>query len=906
MIQFVRPEAFLLAPLFVLALRGRIWPRPLLGSLRVLALLSLCAVLAQPSFGTVADGRDVVFVVDRSRSMPAGHLAKAREYARAVEDARQDGDRFAVVEFARDAAIVAHLSETLRWEESERRYDADGSDLGGALTAALGLVPDGRNATLLVWSDGEVSRERADALARLAERRGIRIDVEPLQRAFGRDAAVYEVRLPPEVPIDAPFALNATVVSTAAGPARWRLLLDGTATRSGTVQLQVGRNALQLPLELVEPGEHTVELEVQLQGDAVPENDRGLGVVRGRTRTRVLCVTPAGREDRLTRSLRSAGIDVVVAAPENAPLTLGELDGFRAVVLEDVPADALPTGSMGVVRNWVRDLGGGLLMTGGYQSFGVGGYHQSPIEDVLPVTLEIRDEQRRFGLAMAVALDRSGSMQATAGDSTKMQLANRGAAGAVELMAPTDAVAVIAVDTAPHVVLPLTPVEDKEGIQEKVRAIESSGGGIYVGAALEECARQLSEAEQEGRHIVLFADASDAEEPLDYREFVPKLAEDGISVSVIGLGSPSDRDAPLLEEIAELGNGRCQFVADATELPRVFAQETIEVTRSALVEEPAQLRVEPTLQLLGQLPEDAPPIGGFSVAWMRDRADRDITTVDEHDAPLLAHWQVGLGRGAAFLGEADGALTGAWGEWDGYADLFAAVVRWLCGGAPGGVFVDARRERDTAVYSLEVEPERAAVLDGLRGVATAPDGTTTPLRFERLQPGRVEARVPLVQEGVHRAAVQLGSESLRLPPLARPFSPEWELQPDPRFGEATLRNLARRTGGNLSPASAQVLAGPRRSRGREELAPWLVLSALVLLLAEIACRRLLVHLPVPRVLRRRERAASAEVSPQMAKAVPSKRKQPAAQDGVGRDGGEGDDGLLSALERAHRRGGRRV
>ncbi|MFN3244499.1 MAG: VWA domain-containing protein [Planctomycetota bacterium] len=913
MIQFVRAEAFLLAPLFVLVLRGRIWPRPLLGTLRLLALLALCGVLAQPSFGTVADGRDVVFVVDRSRSMPAGHLAEAREFAREVVAAQQAGDRFAVVEFAREAAIVSHLSDTLRWSEAERTFDRDGSDLGGALTTALGLVPDGRNATLVVWSDGEVARERVDALARLAERRGVRIDVEPVGRAFGRDAAVHDVRVPPEVPIDAPFALNATVVATADGPARWHLLLDGESVRRGTAQLRTGRNALQLPLELGEPGEHTVALEVQLEGDAVPENDRGLGVVRGLTRTRVLCVTPGGREDRLSRSLRTAGIDVVVAAPEVAPLTLAELDGFEAVVLEDVPASALPTGAMQVVRSWVRDLGGGLLMTGGHQSFGVGGYHQSPIEEVLPVTLEIRDEQRRFGLAMAVALDRSGSMQATAGDTTKMQLANRGAAGAIELMAPTDAVAVLAVDTEAHVVLPLTAVDDKEGIQQQVRAIESSGGGIYVGAALHECARQLSEAEQEGRHIVLFADASDAEEPLDYLEFVPKLAADGITVSVIGLGSPSDRDAPLLEEIAELGNGRCQFVADATELPRVFAQETIEVTRSALVEESTELRVEPTLQLLGQLPDEAPPVGGFSVAWIRDRADRDITTLDEHDAPLLAHWQVGLGRGAAFLGEADGALTGAWGQWDGYADLFSAVVRWLCGGAPGGVYVDARRERDTAVYSLEVEPERAAVLDGIDGVHTTPDGATGPLRFTRLQPGRVEARVPLVQEGVHRAAVRIGGESLRLPPLARPFSPEWELQPDPRYGEVTLRGLTRRTGGNVSPASAQVLAGPRRSRGRQQLGPWLVSVALLLLVAEIASRRLLLHVPTPRFLQRRatkERAAAASAG-----AVPAKRAaKPAAGaplgsgqgDDDGGDDGGGETGLLSALERAHKRGGRRV
>ena len=109
----------------------------------------------------------------------------------------------------------------------------------------------------------------------------------------------------------------------------------------------------------------------------------------------------------MTRSLRAAGIAVVVAGPTAAPLTLGELDGFRAVVLEDVLANELPPDGMHNLAHWVKNLGGGLLMTGGYSSFGVGGYYRSPIESVLPVTMEIREEQRKFGLAMAIALDPS-------------------------------------------------------------------------------------------------------------------------------------------------------------------------------------------------------------------------------------------------------------------------------------------------------------------------------------------------------------------------------------------------------------------------------------------------------------------------------------------------------------------
>jgi uncharacterized membrane protein len=923
LMQFVHPEAFLLLPLAALVLRDRLWPRPSLGVLRVILLIALTAVLAQPSWGAVEDGRDVVLVVDRSRSMPVGHLQQVRELADEITGDLPAGDRIGVVTFGREAFVVSHLAPTLNWSEELRSLDPDGSSLGAALTTALALIEPGRNATLLVWSDGEVSTEQAESLARLASRRGIRIDVRPVVRDFGRDAAVYEMRVPAEVPVESPFAINATVVVTESSTAEWRLLVGGERVRSGSVSLQAGRNTLQLQHRLLTPGEQAVALEVVMPGDTTPQNNRGVAVLRGTAKTRVLCVTPAGREDRLTKSLRAVGIDIVVVSPELAPLTTSELDGFRAVVLEDVPASQLPARAMRNISNWVRNLGGGLLMTGGFNSFGVGGYHMSELEDVLPVTMEIREEQRKFGLAMAIALDRSGSMQATVGDTTKMQLANRGAATAIELMSAMDAVSVLAVDTRPHVVQPLEVVEDLEGILARVRSIESSGGGIYIGEALHAAAKQLDGATQQNRHIVIFADANDSEQPEDYKEFLPELVANGITVSVIGLGTPSDSDAQLLEEVAFLGKGRCQFVELATDLPRVFAAETIQVARSSLIEEQTSVDVEPSLQLLGAMPEDMPAVGGYTVAWMRDRAERDLSARPGPDAageeiePMLAHWQIGLGRSAAFLGEADGVLTGEWAQWSGYADFFGTLVRWLCGGAPAGLFVDAHRDGDVAVYHLEVDQDNARVLDTVRGVVTLPSGEVEALVFESVSAGRVAIRVPLMSEGVYRAAVQIGSETVRLPPMCLPYSSEWTLQLDPQRGEHTLRGLARRTHGNVAPSVATLLEGPRKSLGRTDFSSWLLLLALVALVSEVAVRRLQVHVPnyaSKWAEARAQKVASKRARQQLAKraaAVPA--NQPAGVVAGGEDveevepGGaakakESSDSLLSALERAQRRG----
>ncbi len=902
MIRFAAPEAFLLVPLAALLLRGRLWPRPLVGTLRCCVLLLLAALLAQPYRAGAEDGRDVVLVVDRSRSMPTEAQLAAQELGAELGRQLAAGDRLGVVGFGRAPSVDLVPQRPFVWPSAVRPVDVDGSDLAAAVGAGLALIPPGRQGSLLVISDGEANGGDLEAAARAASRAGVRIDTVFVPRGVGGDLAVADLSAPAAAAVGEAFAVTAIVVAEAPGPARWRLYGDGALVREAAVELAAGRNVLQFRRAIDAPGLHEVAFEILRDGDPVPENNRGLCVVRGEGAARVLCITPGGREDRLTRTLRALSHDVVVAAPQAAPLALADLDAIRCVVLEDVAAADLPTGAMAVLAHWVRELGGGLLMTGGGASFGVGGYHRSPVEDVLPVTMELREEQRRFGLAMAIALDRSGSMQADAGGVTKMQLADRGAATAVEMLSPIDAVSVIAVDSAAHVVVPLTSAKEKMAIADQVRRIESAGGGIYVGAALHACAEQLRRSSQQNRHIVLFADAADAEEPGDYRTYVPEYARAGITVSVIGLGTPADSDAKLLEEIARLGNGRCHFVAEAADLPRVFAQETIQVARSALVEETTAVRVLPPLAALGDMPLLFPDLGGYSVAWQRPRGEMALVTADEQKAPILSWWQIGLGRSAAFLGEVDGKTTGALADWPELPAFLGTLVRWLGGGQAPGVFVEARREGGDGVFAIEVEEAQASLLDRARGVLSPPGLRAEELVFLRTGPGRLVARVPLTAAGVYRAAVEVDDAVFRLPPLTLPYSPELAPIADPRGGERLLRRLALATGGRVQPRIEEALSGDRRSWGRQDYGPWCAALLLFVWLLEIAVRRFFVTLPVPRWLARRRPPAAPRPELRDPAPVPPVASAPAVPAAATPEPPrEPSDPLLDALARVRRR-----
>lgn len=883
MIGFAHPEAFVLPIVVALLLRRRLLhARAMVTALRVLLLLALTALLAEPFLPLGQPGRDFIFVVDRSRSMPEGTMATVQELAEHARAQRRTGDRIGLVTFGRDAAVEAAPDEEFLFAVPVRQIDADGTDLGRALQKALALVAPGRRATLFVVSDGENTGGDAADIARAALRAGVRIDAKVVHRQGGLDLAVEDVAAPGEVATGEPFQFSAFVRADIAGEVPVRLLRDGVVIAQGRRTLRAGKNRLTFRDRLLEPGVHRYEVEVDAPGDRVLENNRARAVVRVSGPFRVLCVTPAGRQDRLTRSLAGAGIEVVVRAAPSAPFDLDALDGFGAVVLEDVPAEDLPAGAMRALATWVRDLGGGLLMTGGAASFGPGGYHRSRVEDVLPVTMEIRQEQRKHALAMAVALDRSGSMAMTvAGGVTKMELADRGTCAAIELLGRADAVAVIAVDSAPHVVVPMSPITDKPAILAQVLRIESRGGGIFVEVALKAAANQLVDAKQGTKHVVLFADAADAEEPGDYRDFVPKLVRAGVTVSVIGLGSKTDGDAALLEEIAKLGNGRCFFVTDPTELPRVFAQETIQVARSSLVEEVTSVAVLPDVLALGALASTSfPDVGGYSIAYLKERAQVGLLTTDEQKAPMFAFWQAGLGRSASFLGEVDGSLTGALGAWTGFADFFATTVRWLAGASANErVFAELERRGHEGVLSVEVEVGQEALLGKLRARVLSADGRAHDVVMARVDDRRLEARFPLAGEGVYRAAIEVDGtgEVARVPPITLPYSPEFERRLDPDAGARELARLTAIAEGRVDPPMAELFAGSRDSVGVRPLAPYLAWLALVLLLAEIAVRRL--ALSVPQVKLRRERKVRTEAPTERASAPASPAaNEPAAHE----------------------------
>lgn len=838
------PEWLFLVP--VLAALGWRVPALRLGEpLRVAALVLLVLALADPRLRLGGGGLDLWVVTDRSDSVAAPAAMQAPEVAAILEKSRGRDDRAFFIDYAVEAQRRDQGDPVLRGGTG-RTHTAS------ALEFALAQMRDGRPARLLLLSDGYSTEPLGDVAEKIL-RRGVPLDYRLLGEGLGEDVRVSAVETPARVLPGEAFLVEFTLSGRGEAEVPWEVWRGGEApAASGVARLENGVARVRLTDRLGRAGAVRYEVKIRPAADVHAENNVAGSWVEVAGGGRVLLVTNYP-DDPLAELLGQQGLRVE-RVTQAADLGAEALVGTRAVVLNNVPAHRVAPEFLRALDFFVREQGGGLLMVGGQNSFGSGGYFSSAIDPLLPVSMELRKEHRKLATAMAIILDRSGSMAASVGGQTKMDLANTGTARAIELLGNFDAVSVHAVDSAPHEIVALAQVgPNRQRMLESVRRIVSTGGGIYVYQGLLAGWEQLRQAETGQRHLILFSDAADSEEPGDYVNLLAEMRAAGVTVSVIGLGGPGDGDAKFLEDIAARGGGRMFFNQNAADLPAIFAQETVSVARSAFIKEPTGAAGTPGwVEISARAPEWLSSVDGYNLSYLREGATASLVTTDEYQAPLVAAWARGAGRVAAVSFPLGGEFSTKARNWPDYGDFAQTLGRWLAGeDAPAGMAVRTTLRGDTLTVDLLHDESwngriaatppvaRLAGAPGRSGAASAAGETAgagagvRELVWEKIEPGRFRATVALAPDEAARGVVRVGPTPLAFGPVAPAGSPEWAFD-----GEALreLRQLATRSGGGERLDLAAIWDAPRKTAVRG-LRGWWLAALAGLLVVEAAVAR---------------------------------------------------------------------
>ena len=804
------------------------------------ALLGLVGIaLAEPQWESPAPGQRGVVILDGSDSLPVAALESAWGEIAAAHEALPPEDQAALVLAGAHPILAVPMGEA--WPATRPAHPAPGaSALGAALDLARALVPADRPGTVQLWSDGLDTENRlAEAAARLATA-GLPLQLHPLSPAVGL-AQLVDIEL--DTPTVAPGATLAGAVHWRPGPATGplHLLLDGAPLAE--IPLSEGAPlpfTAALPPDLA-PGLHL--LSAELEGDGI---EIGLPA---RAPPRVLLVAADPVEDEaLYRVLSAEGLEVERAAPARAP---ADLAPFDLVILADTPVGGqvaperprLAPATLAALGPWVR-AGGGLLVLGGPHAYDLGGYEGSLLDPLLPVIAEPPGQEREDAATLVIALDKSASMAARAAagadpaqdltsrmlggnpEGSKIRLVAQAAVAASRRLRDQDQVGILAIDAEARWALPIHPASDHAAVESAILRIKAGGGGIYLLNALEAAQVFLERPTTPLRHLLLFADAADVSQKQaeiagrthSALDVVSSLAEAGVTVSVIGIGSESDQDVPYLKELAQRGHGRFHLTADYSQLAELFVAETEQVVSRSLEEEEIRPRLrvgDPAFE--GVDLSRAPALLGRNKVTARARARTLVESTT--GAPLFVSWRLGLGEVVAVATDAGGRWGKRWRGWSGYARLWTQLARGLArdpAAMPEGLRL--------AVVGRTVELERREP-GGLSGAGPLPDvqlevdGERRPLSLRLKEPGLWRGPLDLLP------GTRFGVEALvGGVPLA---SVEGVAPPSPERGATAAADL-----------SGLPIGVPRApARHRLPFGPWVLGLALCLLPLDALLRR---------------------------------------------------------------------
>ncbi|MCQ3930964.1 MAG: hypothetical protein DPW16_10940 [Chloroflexi bacterium] len=834
------------------------WPRlayrrrrdTLALGIRILLVLLIVLGMAGVEIRRAADKLAVVFLVDVSDSMDAAAQKSALDFVRDSIAEMNQNDQAAVVLFGANAQVEHPMDELVNLSPQPGSLPTTvtlNTDLAEAIRLGIALFPADTAKRMVILSDGIETVGDAEQAAQLAEATGIQIDYVAFARQRAPEILVSNVRAPSQVSQDEPFDLIVTIESETDTRAELRVLSGGVVIYNTEVDLEAGTKRYSIgPIQSPRTG--FVDFRVQIEPlsvDGFYKNNELSAFTRITGQPRILLVASDPAElQYLQPALVGTGFEIDTITPDDLPMGLAALSQYSSIVMANVSATSLLPDQMELLKIYVRDLGGGLVVIGGPNSYGVGGYFETPLEEVLPVDMRIRDQTRIPQLTMLFVIDRSGSME-IAGPSgvSNLELAKEAIIRSFNFLNDYDRAGVVSFDSQAFWVLDLQEMGDaahRQVMADEVGRLRP-GGGTDIFGGLTAASRILPDDPSTLKHIILLTDGGASE--IGITELVGRMFDNyDITTSVIAVGTDYAR---WLERLPPRGGGNFHVTTTIENIPAIFAAETVLATRSYIFEDP----FFPTLTARSPIMDgitSTPQLQGYIATTEKDTATVVLRGPEED--PLLAQWQYGLGRSVAFTSDATARWGRDWVNWEQYTRFWNQVVRWtITEGTNSQLEAYVEQRGEQAVLVVDARDDLGNYLNDLELDANivTPDRTTINTELQQVAPGRYEAVFTPNTEGTYILTVA-GSTREGAPIEATvsqstgwvlSYSPEYSLaEPDELFLEKISNGIS--LAGNPTAAFLHNLDHEEAAR---PLWPFFLGAAAFLLIGDIAVRRLVIN-----------------------------------------------------------------
>lgn len=771
-----------------------------------------------------------IFVVDLSAS--TGY--EEDEIEAFVSDSLRDqgeDDLVGIVTFGRDASVQSSPKEVIVFNGFETVVNEHFTNISGALIYADALLEAGYKKRVVLITDGYENMGQSEQYLKSIPDKEMSFLIKSVEIQNFPEVQVTEVNLPKEVSENQQMDVTVSIYSNVETTALLQVYADDTVTFSTDIDLKVGMNQYVYGDQVDLKGMVSYHVEIVPEIDTFRDNNALGAFTKVTDKPYIMMVVDDPLKGDYLSNILGDVVYVDKVHTDNLAQNMENLIQYDGFVMVDVSAENLSSDFMNSLKDLVQYQGKGLLVTGGDNSYGPGGYFDTPIETILPVEMTIEPKEETPNLGLVLVIDKSGSMTGGQYGVSKLELAKEAAIRGTDVLEENDYLGVIAFDDTTKWVVEMEKAEDKADLQDAIATIVPGGGTAILGP-LANAVEALKETDTKLKHIILLTDGQ--AERNGYDPILQDMENSDITISTVAVGRGSDIE--LLERLADEGEGRFYLTDEFSNIPTIFAKEAFIAGEKYLNHVTFTPEYQDYSEILSGI-NAVPALNGFVSTKIKTTSKLILKTLD--DDPVLASWQYGLGRTVAWTSDVDGLWSTDWLNHPSGNQMFRNIFGWMIQSDINRSFdVVTNYEDGLAFVRIEGESLSDYTEASINGTILTPEGEVRDIVLEAIKPGVYQGDFEPEGEGVYLFDGVItvdGQDSVLSNGIMVGYSPEYDFSISYPL---TAEKIALLSGGQVITEPGQVFSSSVPSiKGIYDLSRLCLWLALFTFLMELVMRK---------------------------------------------------------------------
>ena len=800
--------------------------------IRSIVCILLILALSGIRFSKVTDTVTTIFAVDLSASSREA-AEKSKDFFDQSKKYTDDNMRYGAVVFGSNSVVEKKPDENI-FDWSFKGYVSDSStNIEEGLKLSSTLFDDNTAKRIVLVSDGVENTGDVVKEAGILKSKNITVDAYIPKVNMGDEVQITSLNVDRYINRNVSYQVGVTIDSTINTNSVLKLYKDNNLVYNENIVINKGTNNIAVNDISTEGGFVIYRAVIEPEIDTYSENNQIYESCYIEDVPSVLVIdeNDSGRE--IKKILEASKLNVVSSDGKSAPSTIEQLEKYDAVVISDVNIDNLSQEFLQSLDLYVKNMGGGLLVTSGENSLALGGYFGTQLETMLPVDMQLKTEGENPDIGMVFVIDHSGSMSDANYGISRMEMAKEAIIRSIDTLRAEDTVGVLSFDDFPEWVWEPTVLgENGTAIKNEVAKMQPDGGTSIL-PALNEAYEKLSVTNAKIKHIILLTDGQ--AETTGYDSVIKSMNNEGITLSTVAVGSGAD--TKLLKSLAEKSNGRYYFTNEFTDLPKIFANETFLAGKDYI----NNRNFYPSAGSYSEITEnisEVPQVGGYISSTLKSGADMVLET--DKEEPLLATWQYGIGRSAVWTSDVNGKWTSDWLSSDTGNTILRNTVSWIMKKQISDeVKATAEINGSESIITLEIPKNNN--INNISGKIVSFDNKEYDVNFEAVLAGVFTGKIPETTEGAYVMNIQVTDKEGKTENINTAFNIHYPLEYDitrVSQGDNIINKIVETTGGKIISSPSDVYsANESVVYDTVKIDKILIVLALIVFLFDVFARR---------------------------------------------------------------------